>query len=245
MRPLRIALAASCLAAARGAGRQEGPSRRRGGRRVLRPARRPHPAGPRHGDHARGAGRHHLAGSGAGRAGGKPETRRGATESPVAVGAWRRDPRRQIRPEASGQALPHGHATGRAGKRANGPGAEDGVKFEGHSTVGVEMEFEIGWQGKPLRTFKEAGPDGGTVGVVIPAWRLAGGKTPADPAFLDEFTGLLDYARAGRRGSRPSGEGRSASVEVRDRHRPLRLRPGPHYGVRTRTARCSTRRCAA
>lgn len=65
---------------------------------------------------------------------------------------------------------------------------------EGHST-GVELEFEVAWKGKVLKTFREKGPDGGTVGLVVPAYRLAGGKTPEDPAFVDELEGLLAYAR--------------------------------------------------
>jgi hypothetical protein len=81
--------------------------------------------------------------------------------------------------------------TGKGGKRVKD--ADGSSHSEGHST-GVEMEFEVSWQGKPLKTFKEAGPDGGTVGIVIPAYRLGGGKTPADPDFLAEFSGLLDHA---------------------------------------------------
>jgi hypothetical protein len=93
--------------------------------------------------------------------------------------------------------------TGKGGKRV---GTGDGARTEGQST-GVEMEFEIGWQGKPLKTFTVSGPDGGTLGIVIPAYRLSGGKTPADPTFLEEFSGLRDYAhrRADRLGSLAPG----------------------------------------
>ena len=67
----------------------------------------------------------------------------------------------------------------------------------------AEVEFEFSFQGTVVKTFKEAGPDGGTVGIVIPAYRLAGGpftRTPASPEFLGELCGLLEYAtkRAGR-----------------------------------------------
>jgi hypothetical protein len=82
---------------------------------------------------------------------------------------------------------------GRGGKLARGE-AEGYRRMEGQST-GVEVEFEWSWQGKVLKTFTESGPDGGTVGLVIPAVRLAGGKTPADPVFLKELGGLLDHAR--------------------------------------------------
>jgi hypothetical protein len=61
--------------------------------------------------------------------------------------------------------------------------------------TGLEFEFEFSFNGKVVKTFKEAGPDGGTVGIVIPAYRLVGGAKPDDPAFLAELTGLLDYAR--------------------------------------------------
>jgi hypothetical protein len=86
---------------------------------------------------------------------------------------------------------------GRAGKRvreSGGKGLDAPARSEGQSTD-VEIEFEVAWQGKTIKTFKESGPDGGTVGLVIPAQRLAGGRTPASPEFLDELSGLLDYAR--------------------------------------------------
>jgi len=65
---------------------------------------------------------------------------------------------------------------------------------EGQST-NVEIEFEFAWQGKVVKTFSESGPDGGTVGLVIPANRLTSGRTPASPEFLNELSGLLDYAK--------------------------------------------------
>jgi hypothetical protein len=82
--------------------------------------------------------------------------------------------------------------TGRGGKLARDK--QYGYHhMEGHST-GVDMEFEFGWNGKVIKTFTESGPDGGTIGLVIPAYRLAGGKTPESPEFLSELTGLLEYA---------------------------------------------------
>ncbi len=62
-------------------------------------------------------------------------------------------------------------------------------------STGAELEFEAAWKGQAVKTFKEAGPDGGTVGIVIPAQRLAAGRTPASPEFTRELSGLLDYAR--------------------------------------------------
>jgi hypothetical protein len=96
--------------------------------------------------------------------------------------------------------------TGRGGKRSRN---DDGTStLEGQST-GVEMEFEVSWKGKVLRTFKEAGPEGGTIGVVVPAYRLTAGKTPESPEFLEEFTGLLAYAqrRAARLEALPAATG--------------------------------------
>ena len=59
----------------------------------------------------------------------------------------------------------------------------------------VEFQFEFSYAGKVVKRFKELGPDGGTAGIVIPAYRLTAGVTPADPKFLDELTGILEYAR--------------------------------------------------
>jgi len=69
-----------------------------------------------------------------------------------------------------------------------------GFETEGGSKD-VEVEFEFSYKGKALKRFKEAGYDGGTVGIVIPAYRLTGGKTPESAEFLDELSGLLEYVR--------------------------------------------------
>ncbi|HXG62346.1 MAG TPA: hypothetical protein VNO22_13290 [Planctomycetota bacterium] len=60
----------------------------------------------------------------------------------------------------------------------------------------VRVEFEFQYRGKTVRTFEEAGPDGPTVGICIPAFRAAGGKTPDAPDFAAELGGLSSYARA-------------------------------------------------
>jgi len=95
---------------------------------------------------------------------------------------------------------------GRGGKRTRN--ADGSARIDGQST-NVELEFEVAWQGNLLKTIQEVGPDGGTVGLVIPGYRLAGGKTPADPAFLEEFCGLLAYAqhRAARLEALPFAKG--------------------------------------
>ena len=96
--------------------------------------------------------------------------------------------------------------TGNGGRRVREP--DGGAHTEGQST-NVELEFEVAWQGKPIKTIKETGPDGGTVGLVIPGYRLAGGKNPTDPDFLAEFLGLLGYAqrRAARLEALPVAKG--------------------------------------
>ena len=57
------------------------------------------------------------------------------------------------------------------------------------------MEFEFSYQGQVVKTFQEAAPDGPTVGIAVPHYRLAGGKQPDDTEFLAELSGLSDYAR--------------------------------------------------
>src|SRR5262249_29380805 len=59
----------------------------------------------------------------------------------------------------------------------------------------VEIEFEFHFRDKLVKRFIERGPFGGTIGLVIPASRLSGDKTPEDPAFVRELGGLLSYAR--------------------------------------------------
>jgi len=80
---------------------------------------------------------------------------------------------------------------GRAGRTRREP---DGRRVKTDYSTGAEFEFEFRFGGEVVKRLKEAGPDGGTVGIVIPAYRLAGGKTPEGPAFLDELTGILEYA---------------------------------------------------
>jgi hypothetical protein len=77
---------------------------------------------------------------------------------------------------------------GRQAKDARGRAVVD-------SNVAVEIEFEFAWRGKTVKRLTEAGPDGGTVGLVIPTGRLAGGKAPDDAAFLDGLVGIYEYAR--------------------------------------------------
>ncbi len=80
---------------------------------------------------------------------------------------------------------------GRPGRTRRMP---DGRRLRVDYSTGAELEFEFRLRGKVVKSFREAGPDGGTVGIVIPAYRLAGGRTPADPSFLAELTGIREYA---------------------------------------------------
>jgi hypothetical protein len=107
----------------------------------------------------------------------------------LAVGAW--SPEVAVASFAKGKFPGKLFLTVMAG-RAGKHGKDKAV--EGQSTQ-VEVEFEFSWQGKVLKTFSESGPDGGTVGVVIPAHKLGGGRTPASPEFLGELSGLLEYAK--------------------------------------------------
>jgi len=75
-----------------------------------------------------------------------------------------------------------------------GRGAGRGERGKDYS-ADVEMEFEFALGGRVVKTVRETGPDGGTIGLVIPAYRLAGGAKPDDPRFLDELAGVLEYAR--------------------------------------------------
>lgn len=73
----------------------------------------------------------------------------------------------------------------------------------------VELEFEFSYQGKVIKTFKESGPDGGTVGIVIPLHRLTGLTQPTSPEFLNDLGGLLSHAtrRAEKLDSLPWAKG--------------------------------------
>ncbi len=82
------------------------------------------------------------------------------------------------------------------GGRPVRPREPDSDLMEGAST-GYEFEFEFLWKNKVIKTIREPGPDGGTVGLCIPAGRLAGGASPESPEFLSELNGLLGHA--GRR----------------------------------------------
>jgi len=82
---------------------------------------------------------------------------------------------------------------GHAGRTVREP---DGRRVKRDYATGAQFEVEFRWGGRAVKTVREAGPGGGTVGVVVPAYRLAGGKRPDDPAFLAELTGILAYATA-------------------------------------------------
>lgn len=122
------------------------------------------------------------------------EVIRGAfSEAKLPVGQW--SPPAAVRSLAKKGGFPRRMfltvTAGRAGRSRREP---DGRRVRVDYSTGAEFEFEFRFGGKVVKTFREAGPDGGTVNVVVPAYRLAGGRTPDDPAFLHELTGVLAYA---------------------------------------------------
>lgn len=58
----------------------------------------------------------------------------------------------------------------------------------------IELEFEFAWNGRAIKTLHEHGPDGGTVGLVIQAELLGGGRRPDSPEFANGIMGVLEYA---------------------------------------------------
>ncbi len=59
---------------------------------------------------------------------------------------------------------------------------------------GAEVEFEFSYKGKVVKRLTETGPEGPTVGLVLPLYRLQGDVTPESKEFLDELCGLSEYA---------------------------------------------------
>lgn len=78
---------------------------------------------------------------------------------------------------------------------AVGPPPAKGSRKTAAELKNVRMDFEFSYRGQVVKTFQETGPDGPTVGIAIPHYRLAGGKTPDDKEFLAELCGLSAYAR--------------------------------------------------
>lgn len=71
-----------------------------------------------------------------------------------------------------------------------------GPKSQRPALKDVRVEFDVQYRGRTVKTFEEGGPDGPTVGIYIPAYRLAGGKAPDHPDFTSELGGISSYARA-------------------------------------------------
>lgn len=74
---------------------------------------------------------------------------------------------------------------------------------------GVETEFEFNQSGKVIKTVKAPAPDGGTVGIVVPHYLLRKGKDAITADFINELTGLKEYAerRAARTAALPWAKG--------------------------------------
>ncbi len=118
------------------------------------------------------------------------EVRRGILGKDLSVGEW--SPTVSVRSFVKGRFPDPFFLTLTAGRR--GRGGRGGAPGEGYST-GLEMELELAWRGRVVKRLLEQGPDGGTIGLVIPTGRLAADRTPDNPAFLDGVVGLLEYAR--------------------------------------------------
>ena len=71
----------------------------------------------------------------------------------------------------------------------------DGLKTDSRAIKGVEVELEFSYKGKPVKRIIEPGPEGPTVGIVLPLYRLGGDVTPESKEFTDELVGLSEYAR--------------------------------------------------
>jgi hypothetical protein len=71
---------------------------------------------------------------------------------------------------------------------------DEDTAFDSRELRDVEMEFQLLLGEKVLKTFREAGPDGPTVGIALPLQMVQNGTAPDDPAFLDGVCGLARYA---------------------------------------------------
>jgi hypothetical protein len=74
-------------------------------------------------------------------------------------------------------------------------GSGEGDRPMAGASKDVRIEFEFAYRDKVIKRFVEQGPHGGTIGLVIPAGRLARGKTPDSPEFIEDLGGLLHYAQ--------------------------------------------------
>ncbi len=120
---------------------------------------------------------------------------RGAfSDKPLPVGAWS-PPRKVTSLVRKGRFPAKLFLTVTAGNPGRDRRMPDGSRVREGFSTGAVFEFQLAWRGSVLKTFREAGPDGGTAGIVLPAGRLAGGKPPTDEHFLAGVTGLLAYAR--------------------------------------------------
>lgn len=64
----------------------------------------------------------------------------------------------------------------------------------GPATTSAEAEFEFFYNDKLLKRFRAAAPDGATIGLVVPYYRLEGGAEPTNPDFVAELGTVLEYA---------------------------------------------------
>lgn len=79
---------------------------------------------------------------------------------------------------------------GRPGKTVDRTTRKRGV----YSTD-VVFEFEFHYADEIIKKFISKGPDGGTVTIVVPLYRLVEGVQPNSRAFTEQLTDVLGYAR--------------------------------------------------
>jgi len=71
----------------------------------------------------------------------------------------------------------------------------EGLKTDSRALKGAAVEFEFSYRGKVVKRLTETGPEGATVGLVLPLYRLGGDVTPESREFTDELCGLSEYAQ--------------------------------------------------
>lgn len=65
----------------------------------------------------------------------------------------------------------------------------------GEYSTDVVFEFEFRFGEDVIKRLTAKGPDGGTVTIVVPVYRLVEGVDPRSPQFVEELTDVLGYAR--------------------------------------------------
>ena len=119
---------------------------------------------------------------------------RGVLGEKLAVGEWSQPvPVASLTDGRLPRRLFMNFGVGRPGKRRRGADRNTRVDKVGYSKD-AELEVEFRHGDKVVKTLKGYGPEGGTITIVIPGYRLTAETTPADPEFLDELLTIHEYA---------------------------------------------------